>query len=84
MKNWWVVYEFNPDMDSRRFDEYVERHEDDDVIHVYPEKIEGHQSFTISDGAGLTELVTRDVELMEEETGPPKKCLRKSKHVAQR
>jgi hypothetical protein len=38
----------------------------------------------ISDGAGLTELVIRDVELMEEETGPPKKCLWKSKHVAQR
>jgi hypothetical protein len=30
-------------------------------------------------GAGLTELATRDVELMEEESGPSKKCLQKSK-----
>jgi hypothetical protein len=44
-------------------------------------KNEGHQSlsFTVSDGVGLVELVTRDVELMEEEPGPSKKCLQKSK-----
>jgi hypothetical protein len=59
----------------------VERHDDDDVIHVYQEKNEGHQSlsFTVSDGVGLTELATRDVEIMEEEPGPSKKCLWKSK-----
>jgi hypothetical protein len=45
----------------------MERHDGDDVIHVYQEEIEGHQSFTVSNGAGLTELVTHDVELMEEE-----------------
>jgi hypothetical protein len=50
MKNWWVVYKINPKMDTHRYDEYVERHEDDYVIHVYQEEIEGHQSFTISDG----------------------------------
>jgi hypothetical protein len=44
-------------------------------------KNEGHQSliFTISDGTGLTELTRRDVELMEEESGPSKKCFWKSK-----
>jgi hypothetical protein len=46
----------------------MERHDDDDVVHVYQEENEGHQSlsFTVSDGAGLAELATRDVELMEE------------------
>jgi hypothetical protein len=72
-ENWWVVYKVNPEMDTCRYDEYVERYEDDDDIHVYKEEIEGHQSFTVSDGAGLIELATRDVELMEEEPGPSKK-----------
>jgi hypothetical protein len=54
-----------------------EGHNDDDVIHVYQEENEGHQSlsFTVSDGAGLTELAIRDVELMQEEPGPSKKLL---------
>jgi hypothetical protein len=50
MKNWWVVYKVNPEMDTHQYDAYVERHDDDDVIHVYQEEIKGHQSFTISDG----------------------------------
>jgi hypothetical protein len=81
MKHWWVVYKVNPEMDTHRYDAYMERHDDDDVIHVYQEENEGHQSlsFTVSDGVGLTELATRDVELMEEESGPSKKRLRKSK-----
>jgi hypothetical protein len=47
----------------------MERHNNDDVIHVYQEENEGHQSlsFTVSDGARLIELATHDVELMEEE-----------------
>ncbi len=59
----------------------MERHDDDDVVNVYQEENEGHQSlsFTVSDGVGLTELVTRDVELMEEEPDPSKKRLWKSK-----
>jgi hypothetical protein len=40
MKNWWVVYKVNPEMDTHRYDEYVEKHEDDDVVHVYQEEIE--------------------------------------------
>jgi hypothetical protein len=81
MKHWWVVYKVNPEMDTHRYDAYVERHIDDDVIHVYQEENEGHQSlsFTVSDGVGLAELATRDVELMEEEAGPSKKRLQKSK-----
>jgi hypothetical protein len=48
----------------------VERHDDDDAIHVYHEEIEGL-------------LATRDVELMEEGSCPSKKCIRKSKRVAE-
>jgi hypothetical protein len=84
IKNWWVVYKVNPEMDTRRYDAYMERHDNDDVVHVYQEEIEGHQHFTVSDGAGLAELATRDVELMEEEPGPSKKRIQKSKRVAKR
>jgi hypothetical protein len=75
------MYKVNLEMDTHRYDAYMERHDDDDVIHVYQEENKRHQSlsFTVSDGAGLTKLATRDVELMEEEPGPSKKCLRKSK-----
>jgi hypothetical protein len=62
----------------------MERHEDDDVIDVYQEEIIGHQSFTVSDRAGLTKLATRDVEFVEEEPGPSKKCIQKSKCVTER
>jgi hypothetical protein len=59
----------------------MEIHDDDDVVHVYQEENEGHQilSSTISDRLELTELATRDVELMEKKPGPSKKRLRKSK-----
>jgi hypothetical protein len=86
MKHWWVVYKVNTEMDTHRYDTYVEKHDDDDVIHVYQEENEGHQSlsFTVSDRVGLTELATRVVELMEEEPGPSKKHLRKSKRLAEK
>jgi hypothetical protein len=35
--NWWVVYKVNPEIHTRRYDEYIERHEDDDI---YQEEIE--------------------------------------------
>jgi cystathionine beta-lyase family protein involved in aluminum resistance len=73
MKNWWVVYKVNPEMDTRRYDAYTERHNDDDVLHVYQEENEGDQHFTVSNGAGFAELATRDIELMEEELCPSKK-----------
>jgi hypothetical protein len=68
-------------MDTRRYDAYMERHDDDDVVHVSQKENEGDQGlcFTISDVVGLAELATRNVELMEDEPGPSKKCLRKSK-----
>jgi hypothetical protein len=75
LKKWWVVYKVNPEMHPARYDEYMVRHEDDDVIDVYQEEIEGHQSFMVSDGAGLAELATRNVDLMQEEPGPSQKCL---------
>jgi hypothetical protein len=54
----------------------MERHEDDDVNQ---EEIEGYQGLTVFDGARLTNLRIRDVELMEEEeSGLLKKCLHKS------
>ena len=71
-------------MYTRRYDEYMERHEDDDFINVYQEEIEGCQSFTVSDGTGLEELATRNVELMPEEPGPSKKRLRKSQRIIER
>jgi hypothetical protein len=55
----------------------MERRDDDDVVHVYQEEIEGHQSFIVYDRAGLAELATRDAELMEEELGHSKKRIRK-------
>jgi hypothetical protein len=55
MKYWWVVYKVNLEMDTHRFDGYVERHNDDDVVHVYQEENEGDQGLclTVSNGAGL-------------------------------
>jgi hypothetical protein len=41
-------------------------------------------SFTISNGVGLIELATRDVELTEEKLGPSKKCLQKSEQPAKK
>jgi hypothetical protein len=75
------VYKVNPEINTHRYDAYAERHDDDDVVHVYKEENKGHKSlsFTVSDGAGLVELATCDIELMEEELGPSKKCLQKSK-----
>jgi hypothetical protein len=86
MKHWWVVYKVNPEMDTHRYDAYVERHDDDDAIHAYQEENEGHQilSFTVFDGVGLVELATRDVELMKEELNPSKKRIRKSKRLAKK
>jgi hypothetical protein len=81
MKHWWVVYKVNPEMDTRRYDAYMERHDDDDVIDVYQEENEGHKSLslTISNRVRLAELATRDVGLMEKESSPSKKRLQKSK-----
>jgi hypothetical protein len=84
VKDWWVVYKVNSEMDTRRYDAYMERHDDDDVVHVYQEEIEGHQSFIVSDRAGLAQLATRDAKLMEEELGHSKKRIQKSKSVAER
>jgi hypothetical protein len=81
LKNWWVVYKVNPEMHTRRYDEYVDGHEDDDI---YQEEIEVDQNFTVSDGAGLEELDTSDVELFDEEAGPSNKHLKKSQRLLER
>jgi hypothetical protein len=75
MKNWWVVYKVNSEIHTHRYDEYMERNEEENV---YQEEIEEHENFMVSDGARLTELATRGIELMEEEQGPSKKHLQKS------
>jgi hypothetical protein len=80
-KNWRIVYKVHPEMHPHRYDDYVEGHEDDDI---YQEEIEVDQNFTISDGTGFTELDTSDVELLNEEAGPSKKCLQKSKCLLER
>jgi hypothetical protein len=64
LKNQWDVYKINPEMHTHRYDEYIERHKDDDI---YQEEIEVHQNFMVSDGAGITELATGDAELLDEE-----------------
>jgi hypothetical protein len=80
-KNWWVVYKVRPEMHTHQYDEYVEGHKDDDI---YQEEIEVKQNFTVSDGEGLVELDTGDVELLNEEAGPSNKRLRKSKRLLER
>jgi hypothetical protein len=70
LKNWWVVYKINSEMHTHRYNENIEGHEDDNI---YQEEIEVDQNFTVSDGAGLTELDTDDVELLDEEAGPSNK-----------
>jgi hypothetical protein len=80
-KNWWVVYKVHPEMHTCRYDEYVKGHEDDDI---YQEEINVNQNFMVSDRTGLTELDTGDVELLDEEAGPSKKCLQKSKRLLER
>jgi hypothetical protein len=59
-------------MHTHQFEEYAEGQEDDEI---YEEEIEVDQNFTVSDGAGLTELVGGDVELLDEEPGPLNKRL---------
>jgi hypothetical protein len=66
---------------THRYDEYVEGHEDDDI---YQEEIEVDQNFTVSNEAGLTELDTGDVELLDEEACPSNKCPKKSKRLLER
>jgi hypothetical protein len=50
-----VVYKVNLEMNTHQFDAYMERHNDDDVVHVYQEENEGDQGLclTVSNGAGL-------------------------------
>jgi hypothetical protein len=80
-KNCWIVYKVCPEMQTHRYDEYVEGHEDDDI---YQEEIEVDQKFMVSNGTGLTELDTGDVELLDEEAGPSNKHLQKSKRLLER
>jgi hypothetical protein len=81
LKNWWVAYKVNPEMHTRRSDEYIEGHKDDDI---YQEEIEVDQNFMVSDMAGLTELDTGDAELLDEEADPSNKRLQKSKCILER
>jgi hypothetical protein len=67
-------------MHTCRYDEYIEGHKDDDI---YQKEIEVDQNFTVSDGEGLIELDTSDVELLDE-AGPSSKRLRKSKRFLER
>jgi hypothetical protein len=43
MKHWWAVYKVNPKLDTHRYDAYMKRHDDDDIVHVYQEENEGDQ-----------------------------------------
>jgi hypothetical protein len=65
----WIVYIVHPEMHTHRYDENVEGHDDD----IYQEEIEVEQNFTVSNGVGLPELDTGDLELLDEEVGPSNK-----------
>jgi hypothetical protein len=80
-KNWWVFCNVHPKMHTHQYDEYIEGHGDDDI---YQEEIEVDQNFMASDGAGLAELDTSHVELLDEEAGHSNKCLQKSKRLLER
>jgi hypothetical protein len=80
-KNWLVVYKVRPKMHTHQYDEYIEGHEDDEI---YQEEIVVDQNFTVSDEASLAKLDTGDVELLDEEAGPSKKRLQKSKRLLER
>jgi hypothetical protein len=67
LKKWWAVYKVNPEMYTCQYDEYMERHKDDDI---YQEEIEVHQNFTISNEASFVELETGDAELLDKDAGP--------------
>jgi hypothetical protein len=45
LKNWWVIYKINLKIHTRRYDEYIEEHEDYDI---YQKEIKVDQNFTIS------------------------------------
>jgi hypothetical protein len=68
-------------MHTHRYDECIEGHKDDDI---YQKEIEIDQNFMVSDGADLVELDTGDVELLDEEAGPSKKRIQKSKRLLKR
>jgi hypothetical protein len=62
-------------------DEYIERHENDDI---YQEEIEVHQNFMVFDRAGLIELAAGGAKLLDEEACPSKKHIWKSKRLLER
>jgi hypothetical protein len=90
MKKWWVVYKVNPEIHTRRYDEYMERNEKD----VYQEEIEEGENFTISDGARLRISYTwrrgngRRIRSFKKTslkiTWSPKKSLQKSQQMIER
>jgi hypothetical protein len=68
-------------MHTHQYDEYIEGHEDDEI---YQEEIVVDQNFMVSDEASLAKLDTGDEELLDEEAGPSKKRLQKSKRLLER
>jgi hypothetical protein len=73
LKNLWFVYKVNSEMHTHWYDEYIERHEDDDI---YQEEIKVDQNFMVTDEAGLAELDTDDAELLDEEADRSKKSFK--------
>ena len=80
MKNWWVVYKVNPEVNPRRYDSYIESNEDEDEFDIYQEEI-GEQDITISDGEGLSELSRGNIELMPDDPGPSRRRRRQPQRL---
>ena len=82
LKNWWVVFNVNPEVHPHRYDEYIENNEDD--VDVYQEEME-EENFTVSLGTDLTELATDTLELMPEEpAGTSKKRVQQSQRIIEK
>jgi hypothetical protein len=73
-----VVYKVNPKIHTYRYDEYMERNVEEDV---YEEEIEEGENFMVSNEARPTELATRGVEVMEEESSPAKNVFENHKVI---
>jgi hypothetical protein len=67
-KTWWVAYKFNPEVHPYRYQNYNLSTNDDDVVfqEVGDQADDSDNDSIVSDGAGLNELASLTIELMEE------------------
>lgn len=81
MKAWWVVFRVNPQVRPPGVDDYKESIQEADNLDIYQEEDIG-DCFPVTDGVGLSQLRTDDLELIPEEAAASKKRARKSVRIA--